>query len=64
MAALQGKTMKAVLLEGKFDSSKETSMSLAELEALLDHRLEQHRISGLNGRKSASAIFEDVPKEC
>jgi hypothetical protein len=61
LAALQGKTMKDYLLEGKISPEHSDEMkALAELEALLDKRIEHHRTSGLKGRSSASAILQDV----
>lgn len=61
MAALQGKTIKAYLLEGKInpvDSDQEKA--LAELESLLDERIRKHGKSQASGKSSANAILEDV----
>ena len=62
IAALQGKSMKDYLLEGKIDPAEEDK-ALGELESLLDDRIANHRISGEKGRSSAKAILEDVLKK-
>ena len=64
MAALEGKSMKAYLLEGKINPAKEGSgEALAELENLLNERIRKHKETGEGGRKSASAILDDVLNE-
>lgn len=59
IAALQGKSMKDYLLEGKIDPA-EQDKALGELESLLDERIKQHRESGQKGRSSAKTILEDM----
>lgn len=59
LAALQGKSMKAFLLERVLPSSdSDEESALAELEALLDHRIAQHTSTGKSGKSSARAIFD------
>tara|TARA_R110002167_G_scaffold188926_1_gene391078 strand:- start:96 stop:341 length:246 start_codon:yes stop_codon:yes gene_type:complete len=58
-AALQGKSIKDYLLEGKIGPVGQDK-ALAELEALLDERIRDHKESGRKGRPSATAILEDV----
>jgi len=60
MAALQGKSLKDYLLEGKLKAGDDNA--LEELEVLLDERIKHHRESGLKGRASAQAIFDDLVK--
>ncbi len=59
LAALQGKSMKDYLLEGKI-SPAEPDEDLAKLESLLDDRINHHKKSGLKGRSSAKAILQDI----
>ena len=61
LAALQGKTIKAYLLEGKINPvDDDQEKALADLESLLDERIRKHGESQAGGRSSASAILEDV----
>jgi hypothetical protein len=63
LAAIQGKTIKDYLLEGKIGvEASGQDNALAELEALLDQRIKHHRESGQKGRPSANAILQDVLK--
>ena len=59
MAALRGVSLKDYLLDGKLEAINGND-SMAELEALLDERIEHHRKSGLRGRSSAKAILDEV----
>ena len=65
LAALQGKSMKAFLLERVLPSAESDEESaLAELETLLDDRLAHHDSSGIVGKSSARAIFDaEIAKE-
>lgn len=59
LAALQGKSMKAFLLERVLPSPEgDEENALAELETLLDERIAHHQSAGTPGKSSARAIFD------
>ncbi|SHK29430.1 Antitoxin ParD [Rubritalea squalenifaciens DSM 18772] len=64
MAALRGMTMKDFLLGDLLTDAKSDEMAaLAELEELLEKRIEHHGKSGLKGRSSAKEIFQSALKK-
>jgi hypothetical protein len=59
LAALQGKSMKAYLLEQLLPSSEsDEARALAELETLLDSRIAHHAVNGTSGNSTARGIFD------
>jgi uncharacterized protein (DUF1778 family) len=56
LAALQGKSMKAFVMERLLPEMEEAALD--ELENLLDERIAHHQSAGTPGKSSARAIFD------
>ena len=62
LAALQGKSIKEFVLASTLGVQQEEEAALAELEALLERRLQNARAGGIS-RKTTGDIFEQVKRE-